>query len=98
MTVGPCAVGVHVYVQASRPVAGCQVVPLSTDTSTPATGPRRAGVLVASPTPKSWAVPLIVAGVPTCREAGTTETIEDAGGAVSPEAVTSKNPTHKVPG
>src|SRR5215208_4962180 len=38
MVVGwPCAV--HVYVQFAVPVAGCQVVPPSVETSTPATTP-----------------------------------------------------------
>src|SRR6267142_5657664 len=97
MTVGPCVVGVHAYVQLSRPVAGCHVVPPSTDTSTPATAPRSAGVLVESPTPKSWACPLIVAGVPTWKAAGT-EPMVDAGGVVSPDAVAANNPTRKLPG
>src|SRR5947209_19518413 len=42
--------GVHAYVQLLVPVAGCQLLPPSTETSTPAT----------TPPPWSAAVPLIV--------------------------------------
>ena len=50
----PLAVGVQVKLQLSRPVAGCQLAPPSTDTSTPPT----------RPPPASAAVPLTVTGVP----------------------------------
>src|SRR6188472_489928 len=50
--------GVQVYVQLARPLAGCHVLPLSTDTSTPPTTP-----------PVSDAVPAIVIVVPDWSEA-----------------------------
>src|SRR5229473_3568467 len=53
----PRVVGVHVYVQLSRPAStGCHVEPPFTDTSTPPT----------APPPASTALPLIVVGLPDC--------------------------------
>src|SRR5947209_3364873 len=49
----PASVGVQAKVQFCRPVACCHVLPLSTDTSTPATPP-----------PESAAVPVMVMAVP----------------------------------
>src|SRR5215212_6532584 len=46
MVATPLTVGVHLYVQLERPVAGCHVVPPSTDTSTAATTPPPASVAV----------------------------------------------------
>src|SRR5664280_711176 len=51
---GPCAPGVQEYVQLVVPVAGFQVVPRSTETSTPAM----------LPPPESTAVPVIAIALP----------------------------------
>src|SRR6185436_11692138 len=58
-TAVPLAAGVQVNVQLSRPVAGCQVAPLSKLTSTAAT----------TPPPPSVAVPLMTTGVPASSSA-----------------------------
>src|SRR5690242_2643511 len=54
MVAVPTVAGVHEYVHAVRPLAGRQVTPPSTDTSTPAT----------APPPKSLAVPEITTAFP----------------------------------
>src|ERR1700704_4665632 len=54
MFVAPCTEGVQKYIQDSRPLAGCQVVPPSTETSTPPT----------TPPPASVAVPVMATGMP----------------------------------
>src|SRR5947208_10240872 len=51
----PVTSGVQLYVQLSRPLAGCQVTPPSVDTSTPPTTP-----------PASVAVPLTITLTPLC--------------------------------
>src|SRR5215472_12375843 len=81
----PDLVGSQVKVHDERPLAGCQVRPPSTETSTPATTP-----------PTSVAVPVMVTGVPTC--APVRELIPEVGGAVSVEAVAASNPACKLPG
>ena len=53
MVAEPLVSGVQLYVQLPRPVAGCQVVPPSVETSTPPTTP-----------PTSLAVPVIVIKLP----------------------------------
>src|SRR5882762_6695639 len=93
----PGAVGVHVYVQFSRPLAGCHVVPPSTDTSTPAITPKRGVAPPGSPTPKSIADPLIVIGDPTFGGAETAR-LMTAGGVASPDAVATTTPGRRLPG
>ena len=91
----PCAVGIHVYVQLSRPVAGCQVAPPSVETSTPATTPD--GLLVVVPPPASAAVPLIVTGVPTCTGLEINVTV-DVGAIVSLDALAARRPVIRLCG
>src|SRR5215831_962521 len=81
----PDLVGTQVNAHDERPLAGCQVAPPSTETSTPATTP-----------PTSLAVPVTVTGVPTC--APVTGLMPEVGGAVSVEAVAASNPACKLPG
>src|SRR5450755_3494918 len=66
----PTAWAVQEYVQFSRPIAGCQVWPPSTDTSTPAT----------TPPPESVAVPEMTTGEPVLTFApATSEVIVETG-------------------
>src|SRR5271169_3859385 len=79
---------VQVKVQLPSPVAGCQVAPLSVDTSTPATTP-----------PTSVAVPWIVTLVPVGTAAPATgEVMMETGGVVSVEAVALVRPVCNVTG
>ena len=67
-------------------VAGCQVLPPSVETSTPAT----------TPPPASVAVPVIVTAAPSWRFAPTAgEVIVELGGAVSVDAVAARQPGHQ---
>src|ERR1700674_1268941 len=73
----PCTEGVQKYIQDSRPLAGCQVAPPSTETSTPPT----------TPPPASVAVPVMVTGIPAdTTPPGSGKVIEDVGATVSEEA------------
>src|SRR4051812_25793128 len=73
----PVLPGTQVYVQAPRPAAGCQVAPLSVDTSTPPT----------TPPPVSVAVPETVVAEPDCTVAPAAgAVIAAAGPTVSVEA------------
>src|ERR1700682_1347125 len=77
MLTAPCTVGVQKYIQDSRPLAGCQVAPPSTETSTPPT----------TPPPASVAVPVIVTGIPADTvPPGSGNVIEDVGATASDEA------------
>src|SRR4051812_16085510 len=77
-----------VYVQDSRPSAGCQVLPPSSDTSTPPTRP-----------PTSDAVPVTVIAAPLRTEApGAGEVIVVVGGVVSVDAVAPTSPLISVAG
>src|SRR5208337_1035516 len=79
---------VQVKVQLASPVAGCQVAPLSVDTSMPATTP-----------PTSVAVPWIVTLVPVGMAAPATgEVMTETGGVVSVEAVALVRPDCSVTG
>src|ERR1700730_13182383 len=83
----PCAI--HEYVQLVVPFAGCQVVPPSVDTSTPAT----------TPPPASPAVPLMVTAAPSVRlapEAG--ELICELGGVVSVDGLAATRPPSRLNG
>src|SRR5204863_9241022 len=78
----------QVYVQLVRPVAGCQVSPPSTDTSTPATTP-----------PASVAVPVTVTVEPLWKLAPPDgNVIVDVGEVVSVEGVASRRPDCSDPG
>src|SRR3954470_24026044 len=70
----PSDPGVQSYLQLGAPVAGCQVLPLSTETSTPAT----------APPPTSVADPLIVRRAPLGTEAaGAGDTMVETGANMS---------------
>src|SRR6266851_2091316 len=80
LPVGP---GVQLYVQEAVPLALCQVVPLSVETSMPAT----------TPPPESEAVPVTVTPVPlVCVEPAPGDVIADVGGVWSVEAVAATRP------
>src|SRR5690349_7884217 len=82
----PCAV--HEYVQLVVPVAGCQVAPLSVDTSTPATTP-----------PVSLAVPVTVTFPPSptvVEDDG--EVMVEVGAVVSVDAVAATSPVSRAHG
>src|SRR5690349_21800562 len=67
--VEPTAFGAHAKLQLSRPVAGCQVAPPSTETSTPPTTPPPASAAVPEirTVEPSWTVP---PGMGSTREVG----------------------------
>ena len=70
-------------------VTGCQVLPPSVETSTPAT----------TPPPASAAVPLMVTGAPSEKVApGDGEVIAEVGGVVSVEGVAAVSPAISVAG
>ena len=76
------------YVQFSRPVAGCQVLP-STDTSTPAT----------TPPPESAAVPEMVTGTPAWSDLPAPGVVMVAvGGVLSVDRVAAARPDCSVAG
>jgi hypothetical protein len=83
MLVEPAWVTVQEYVQLVKPVTGCQVLPLSVETSTPPT----------MPPPMSLAVPLMVICVPSgIVVPGVGLVIVDVGGVWSVEAVAADSP------
>src|SRR5947209_5518875 len=77
---GPRRGGLTVKVQLSRPVAGCQVVPPSSENSTPATTP-----------PESAAVPEMVLVVPACNPPET-GLMDVTGATVSADLVAATRP------
>src|SRR5262245_62095555 len=81
----PDLFGNQVKLHDASPAAGCQVVPPSTEISTPATAP-----------PVSVAVPVIVTAVPTCTPEG--GLMVDVGATVSVEEVAATNPGCRLPG
>src|SRR5437867_10690896 len=85
----PVLVGVQAKLQFSRPVAGCHVLPPSTDTSTPPT----------TPPPASVALPVTVIGVPTGMFWPLTgNPTVDVGGVRSVLALAGERPGCSVPG
>src|SRR4051794_5108238 len=87
--VGPLLPGVQVYVQFSRPVAGGQGAPPSTQTSTPPT----------TPPPASAAVPVIVTAAPAASAAPAAGEVMTAEGlTVSVEGDASTSPACSVVG
>src|SRR5260370_40742624 len=79
----PEPAGVHEKLQFAWPVAGCHVVPPSTETSTPAT----------TPPPVSAAVPVIDTAVPGGRfEPAAGEVIVELGAIASADAVAAVTP------
>src|SRR5207244_387983 len=89
---GPATVGVHVYVQLSRPAAGCHVAPPSMETSTPPIAPVTMEL-------RSDAVPVIVTGTPlvaTNPAAG--DVTADTGAIVSSDASAATRSDCRAPG
>src|ERR1700694_1798863 len=85
----PTADGTQEYVHCSRPLAGCQVDPPSTDTSTPPT----------TPPPTSEAVPLIDTALFACTVAAAWgEVIADVGAVVSVDFAAATSPAWIVAG
>src|SRR4051794_8361247 len=85
----PVPLGVQVYVQLARPIAGCHVVPPSTDTSTAPT----------MPPPVSDAMPAMVTGARGCTivpAAG--EVITDVGAVASDEGDAATSPACRFAG
>src|SRR5437660_7126852 len=79
----------QVYDQLVVPFAGCQVVPPSVETSTPAT----------TPPPESVAEPVIVSLLPSASEAPLVgEVIADVGGVASLDCVAAVRPDCRVEG
>src|SRR3954470_23251227 len=76
----PSARGAHAKLQLSRPVAGCQVAPPSTETSTPPTTPPPASAAVPEirTVEPAWTVP---PGTGSTREAGGVRSVEAGAGA-----------------
>ena len=72
---------------AARPVAGCQVVPPSVETSTPPTTP-----------PVSVAVPVMVVKLPDCTVPPVGEVMVEFGGTVSVDCEAAAKPACKDPG
>jgi hypothetical protein len=86
---GPLPATVHVYVHCERPVAGCQVVPPSVETSTPPT----------TPPPVSVAVPATVTTLPCARVVLFNGVVTvDVGAVVSVDAVAGASVSSGVPG
>ena len=79
----PADAGAQAKLQLSRPLAGCQVDPPSTETSTPPT----------TPPPESVALPVMFAATPAGSEAPAAGVrMVDTGGVVSVEAVAGVSP------
>src|SRR5262245_28231352 len=89
MVVGPTSAGFQVYLQLLWPVAGCQVIPPSTETSTPPIVPSPSLQVV--PVIGSHAVPVISIGTPTVGFDGS-GAIFDLGGVASVEAAARERP------
>src|SRR5689334_18415495 len=84
----PAVTGVHEYDQEARPVAGCQVLPPSVETSTPPTTP-----------PVSVAVPLMFTATPAGRLAlAAGEDAVTVGPTVSVDLVARVSPLCRVAG